>query len=169
MPSSIFPIDGRAGVNLAATYVSAGAAPFALGTSVRLNDGGTAMLIESSASACSTFAAVVINESYVATMLTTGVARSAGNMIGFAQTSIATGYCGWVQFGGRPKANLAANCAPFVPLFTTATAGVLDDATVSGSGGMVMGVFAAVSISNATAVTCIANTGSHFVNSAVGS
>jgi hypothetical protein len=155
-------------VNLTATYSSVGAAPFTLGTTVRLNDGGTAMFVESSASACSTYAAVVIGESYVATMLTTGVARSAGNQVAFAQTSIATGYCGWVQFGGRPKVNLAANCAPFVPLYTTATAGVLDDATVSGSGGMVMGVFAAVSISNATAVTCMSHNGP-FVNSAVGS
>jgi len=160
MPSSTFPIDGRAGVNLTATYVSAGAAPFALGTTVQLNDGGTAMLVESSASACSTYAAVVIGESYVATMLTTGVARSAGNQIAFAQTSIATGYCGWVQFGGRPKVNLAASCAPFVPLFTTATAGVLDDATISAaSGGIVVGVMAAVTISNATAVTCMSHNG----------
>lgn len=169
MPSSIFPIDGCAGVNLTTTYASAGAAPFTLGQTVRLNDGGTAMLVESSASACSTFAAVVINESYKATMLTTGVAMSSGNQVAFAQTSIATGYVGWVQWGGRPKVNLAANCAPFVPLYTTATAGVLDDATVSGSGGMVMGVFAGTSISNATAVTMIANSGSHFVNKAVGS
>ena len=167
MPATTFAVN-RAGVNLTATYASAGAAPFALGTTVDLNDGGRAMLVESSASACSTFAAVVINESYVATMLTTGVARSAGNQIAFAQTSIATGYAGWVQFGGRPKVNLAASCAPFVPLYTTATAGVLDDATVSGSGGMVMGVYAAVSISNATAVTCMSHNGP-FVNSAVGS
>lgn len=166
MPASTFATN-RAGVNLTATYVSAGAAPFALGTTVDLNDGGRAMLVESSASACSTFAAVVIGESYVATMLTTGVARSGGNQVAFAQTSIATGYCGWVQFGGRPKVNLAANCAPFVQLYTTGTAGVLDDATVSGSGGMVMGVFAAVSISNATAVTCMSHNGP-FVNSAVG-
>jgi len=163
-----FPIDGTAGVNLTATYSSAGAAPFALGMTVRLNDGGTAMLVESSASACSTFAAVVINESYVATMLTTGVARSGGNQVGVAQTSIATGYCGWVQLGGRPKVNLAANCAPFVNLYTTATAGVRDDATVSGSGGMVMGVFAGTSISNATAVTCIVNQGPYVI-SVVGS
>jgi len=160
MPANIYPIDGRAGVNLTATYVSAGAAPMALGTTVRLNDGGMAMLVESSASACSTFAAVVINESYVATMVTTGNVRSSGNQIAFAQTSIATGYCGWVQFGGRPKVNLAANCAPFVPLFTTATAGVLDDATISAaSGGVVIGVMAAVSISNATAVTCMSHNG----------
>lgn len=163
-----FANDGKAGVNLTQTYVSSGAAPFSLGTVVSLNDGGKAMLVESSASACSTFAAVVINETYRATMLTTGVARSGGNQIAFAQTSIATGYCGWVQFGGRYKVNLAANCAPFVPLYTTGTAGVLDDQTVSGSGGMVMGVYAAVSISNATAATCMSHNGP-FVNSAVGS
>ena len=163
-----FPIDGTAGVNLTGTYASAGAAPFSLGTTVRLNDGGSAMLVESSASACSTFAAVVINESYVATMLTTGNARSSGNQVGFAQTSIATGYCGWVQLGGRPRVNLNTNCAPFVNLYTTGTAGVLDDTTVSGSGGMVMGVFAGTSISTATAVTVIANHGP-FVISVVGS
>jgi hypothetical protein len=128
-----------------------------------------AILVESSASACSTYNAVVISETFKATNLTTGIARSAGNQIGFAQTSIGTSYVGWVQLGGRPVVNLAANCAPFVQLYTTATAGVLDDATVSGSGGMVMGVFAGTSISNATAVTCIAGTGSTFVNSAVGS
>lgn len=163
-----YPTDGKAGVNLIATYASAGVAPFSLGVTVQLSDGGRAMLVESSASAISTFAACVINESYVATMLTTGVARSSGNQVGFAQTSIATGYCGWVQLGGRPKINLAANCAPFVNLYTTATAGVLDDATVSGSGGMVMGVFAGTSISNATAVTAISNQGPYVI-SVVGS
>lgn len=162
-----FPIDGRAGVNLTATYVSAGAAPMKLGTTVRLDDSGYAMLVCSSISAISTFNACVIAENFKANNLTTGNAMSGGNQLGFAQTSIATGYCGWVQFGGRPKVNLAANCAPFVPLFTTATAGVLDDATVSGSGGMVMGVFAGTSISNATAVTCIQNIGP-FVQKLVG-
>jgi len=50
--------------------------------------------------------------------------------------------------------NLAANAAPNVPLYTTATSGVLDDAVVSG--GIVFGLVATTSISNATAVTCIA-------------
>ncbi len=164
-----FVTDGKAGVNLTSTYASAGAAPFALGTTVKLSDGGEAQLVKSSASACSTFAAVVVNAAFVATPVTTGNVRSGGNQVGFAQTSIATGYVGWVQYGGRPAVNLATNCAPFVPLYTTSTGGVLDDATVSGSGGMVMGVFAGASISNATAVTCIAGTGSTFANSAVGS
>lgn len=160
MPANTFPIDGKAGVNLTATYVSAGVAPMALGTTVKLNDGGTAILVCSSVSACSTYAAVVIGESYKANMLVTGNARSGGNQLAFAQTSIATGYCGWVQFGGRPKVNLLANCAPFVPLFTTTTAGALDDTTISAaSGGMIIGVYAAVSISNATAVTCMSHNG----------
>lgn len=163
-----YPIDGKAGVNLTATYASAGVAPFALGATCRLSDGGTAMLVCSSVSAVSTFAAIVISETYKAMMATTGIARSSGNQVAFAQTSIATGYCGWVQLSGRPKVNLAANCAPFVNLYTTATAGVLDDATVSGSGGLVMGVFAGTSISNATAVTAISNHGP-FIMSVVGS
>lgn len=155
MPSTTFAID-MAGVKLDATYASVGVAPFTLGVTTRLSDGGTAMFVCSSVSAVSTFAAVVIAENYKANMVTTGNVRSSGNQVAFAQTSIATGYCGWVQWGGRPKVNLAANCAPFVPLFTTATAGVLDDATISAaSGGIVVGVFAGTSISNATAVTCV--------------
>lgn len=155
-----YPKDA-AGVNLTATYASAGVAPFALGTTIELNDGGKAVLVESSASACSTYAAVVISETNIATMLTTGVLRSSGNKIAFAQTSIATGAVGWVQYGGKPVVNLLANCAPFVNLYTTATAGALDDTTVSGSGGLVIGVFAGTSISNATAVTCVGGFGVH--------
>ena len=162
-----FP-KNQGGVNLTATYSSVGEAPFSLGTVIELNDGSVAKFVESSASACSSFAAVTISETNIATMLTTGIARSAGNHVAFAQTSIGTGRCGWVQIGGTPKVNLAANCAPFVNLYTTATAGVLDDATVSGSGGLVAGVFAGTSISNATAVTCRVNMGP-FVVPLVGS
>lgn len=152
-------ICNPAGVNLTTTYASAGDAPFALGTCGDLNDGGKVILVESSASACSTYSAVVISETFKATQLTTGNARSSGNRIAFAQTSIGTGRVGWVHLSGQNLVvNLAANCAPYVPLYTTATGGTLDDATVSGSGGMVMGVFAVTSISNATATTCVINT-----------
>jgi hypothetical protein len=74
--------------------------------------------------------------------------------VGFAQCSIASAYYGWVQLGGAPLVNCAANCAPNVPLYTTSTVGVLDDATVSA--GMVAGVTAQNTISNATAVTIVA-------------
>lgn len=152
-----FPID-RAGVNLTATYASAGEAGFALGTTVELNEGGEAILVESSTSALSTYAAVVISDTYIATMLTTGVARSGGNRVGFAQVSIGAGRVGWVHTKGKFLVRCAANVAPYVPLYTHTTAGELEDVTVSGSGGCVMGVYATTSISNATATTCVAMT-----------
>lgn len=161
-----YPI-GLGGVNLTATYSSAGEAPFALGTVVELSSGGEAILVESSTSACSTYSAVVISPSYIATQLTTGNARSGGNRIGFAQVSIGTGRVGWVQTKGKVVVNLQTNCAAFVPLYTHATAGTLDQVTVSGSGGCVMGIYAETSISNATAATCVLHNHA-FIHKAVG-
>lgn len=126
---------------------------FVVGTIVNLNDGGQAMYVKASTSALSTYAAVSIGAGGVATMLTT--TNGLGNArVGFAQTSIATSNYGWVQLGGQPLVNLASQCKPSVPLFTTSTAGVLDDASVSN--GYVAGIVAQTSISNATAVTTLA-------------
>jgi len=144
-----FPISNLAGVNIAETSADA---KFALGTRVELNDGGVAVYVKSSTSAVSQFAAVAINADGTVDMLTTTNAATTPR-IGFAQVSIATGYYGWVHTDGVVKVNLAANCDDNVPLFTTATAGVLDDATVSA--GYVMGLINTVTISNATAVTCV--------------
>lgn len=128
------------------------AAQFQVGTVVNLNDGGQAMYVHASTSALSTYGAVSIGLDGVAALLTTtNVATSP--RIGFAQTSIGTSKYGWVQLGGQVLVNLAAQCADNVPLFTTGTAGVLDDAVVSG--GYVFGVIATTSISNATASTCL--------------
>lgn len=138
------------GVNLTRVDDSA---LFPVGTIVNLNDGGQAMYVQSTTSALSTYAAVSIDAAGLAMMLTTTNAATSPR-IGFAQVSIATGKFGWVHLGGTVVVNLAANCDDGVPLFTTATAGVLDDATVSA--GYVMGVISTVTISNATAVTCIA-------------
>ena len=140
-----------------------------VGRVVELSDGGQAIYVKSSLSAISTFAAVVIQEDYTVQMLTTTNAGTVGKQVGFAQTSIATGNYGWVQISGRPKCNLATNTNDFVPLYTTATIGVLDSTTVSGAGGMVLGVIAATTISNATAVTCIVARGGAWVQNFVGS
>ena len=140
-----------------------------VGRVVELSDGGQAIYVKSSLSACSTFAAVVIQKDYTVQMLTTTNAGTAGKQVGFAQTSIATGYYGWVQISGRPKCMLLVNCDDFVPLYTTATIGQLDDATVSGAGGMVFGCISATTISTATAVTCIVARGGAWVQNFVGS
>jgi hypothetical protein len=141
-----------AGVALGATDTTA---QFATGTTVNLNDGGQAVYVQA-ASTVSTYAAVaVLSNNTVVPVTTTNAATS--KRIGFAQTSIASGSYGWVQTGGVPVVNLAASCLPNVPLFTTATAGVLDDATVSGNGvGLVVGIVATATASGATAITCVA-------------
>jgi len=68
--------------------------------------------------------------------------------------SIASAYYGWVQLGGKPRVSVLVGCQPNVPLFTTATAGSLDDATVTA--GLVAGLVATTSAASASAVTCIA-------------
>lgn len=127
----------------------------AVGTRVNTSDGGAAHYVKA-LSEISTFAAVAIYADNTAQMLTT-TNSATSKRVGFAQTSIASGYYGWVQTAGAVKVNLAANCDDNVPLYTTATSGVLDDAVVSG--GLVLGVTSTVTISNATAVTCIAAQG----------
>lgn len=138
------------GVNLTRVDTTA---QFPVGTIVNLSDGGQAMYVQSTTSALSTYSAVSIDADGLATQLTTTNAATSPR-IGFAQVSIATGAFGWVHLGGKPIVNLAAQCEDGVPLFTTATAGVLDDATVSA--GYVAGLISVTTISNATAVTCVA-------------
>ena len=139
-----------------------------VGTVVSLSDGGEAIYVKSSLSAVSTFAAVLVEQDFTTQMLTTTNAGTVGRQVAFAQVSIATGYYGWVHLSGRPKVNLAANCDDFVPLYTTGTIGVLDDATVSGAGGLLIGIQSTVTISNATAVTCIVKRGGCWIVPLVG-
>lgn len=136
----------QAAVALAETNSIAGFFP---GTVVNLSDGGQAMYVKA-LSEISTYACVLIDASATARMSTTALAVTL-KRVGFAQTSIASAFYGWVQLGGAPLVNCATNCAPNVPLYTTATVGVLDDATVSAA--MVAGITAQNTISNATAVT----------------
>lgn len=141
-----------AGVALGYTDTSAS---FGLGTTVNLDDGGQAVYVQA-ASEVSQYAAVAVLANNKVVMLTTTNAAES-KRVGFAQVSIASGSYGWVQTGGVPVVKLAASCNPNVPLFTTATAGTLDDATVSGGGvGLVSGIVATATASGATAITCVA-------------
>lgn len=146
-----YAIGNFAGVDLTTPTSTASFTP---GTVVDLSDGGKATYVRA-ISEVSTFAAVGIYADNTAQMLTTTTSATT-KRVAFAQVSIASGYYGWVQTG-TVKINLAANCDDNVPLYTTATSGVLDDAVVSG--GLVGGVTSTVTISNATAVTCIAAAG----------
>lgn len=130
-------------------------AEFGVGCAVQTSDGGILTYV-SAVSTISQYMAVVINENGGATPVTT-TNSNASKRIAFAQSSIASSYFGWVKTGGKVLVQLAANCAPNVPLYTTATQGVLDDAVVSL--GLVIGLIATTSISNTTAVTCVGAVG----------
>ncbi len=104
----------------------------------------------------------MIGADYTVTNLTTTTATDGsgnGKEVAWAQVTIASSSYGWVQASGRPKGKLAANCADKVILFTTATAGVADDATVSAA--YLVGVVSKTTISNATAVTLMVPNGAH--------
>tara|TARA_R110000868_G_scaffold327207_1_gene588230 strand:+ start:51 stop:524 length:474 start_codon:yes stop_codon:yes gene_type:complete len=128
------------------------AAQFNVGTVVNLDDGGQAVYVQASSDVAQYSAVSVRFDNTVVPITTTNSANS--KVVGFAQASIASAYYGWVQIGGKPIVKLAASCAPFVPLYTTATAGTLDDAVVSG--GLVAGIVALTTASGATALTCVA-------------
>lgn len=166
MAFSVTPIIGSANTGNVDANTQGGVSippAFALGTTVLLNDGGHAIYVKA-LSELSAFAAVGIYADGTAQMLTTTTAATT-RRVAWAQTSVPSGYCAWVQSGGVFKGNLAANCDDNVPLYTTATAGVLDDATVSG--GLIGGVISTVTISNATAVTLLGAFAPFIVNGAV--
>lgn len=142
-------------------------APIGLGTVVSLNDGGEAIFVQA-LSELSAFAYCLAYANGTAQMATTALATTAGSTStkrgGWAQTSIPSGFYGWLQISGTPVGNLAANCDDNAPLYTTSTAGVLDDATVSG--GLVAGAVGQTTISNATAVTLLVARGQMVVTGA---
>lgn len=162
---AVFSTTNLAGVNL--TDVQAAPATFAVGTVVSLSDGGEAIYVKA-LSEISTYAYALIYADGTAQMATTTLATTAGTTStkrgAWAQASIPSGYYGWLQISGTPKGNLAANCDDQAPLYTTATAGVLDDATVSG--GLIGGTISTVTISNATAVTLLVARGQMVVTGA---
>ncbi len=146
------------------TVVPTGNAPKVdLGTTIKLDDGGEAVFCQM-ASAVGQYNAVVISSAFVASNLTTtNAAKGAGGIsrqVGWAQVSIAVSASGWIHTSGRPIGEVAANCADMIPLFTTATAGIIDSTTVSAAmlAGAVLKI-GATSASNATAKTLIVPVG----------
>ena len=142
-------VNGFAYPALTSTDDTAAVTP---GTVVTLDDGGLAVYVKA-ASAISQYNAVLIPNTNIAVNATT--ARAADTKrVGFAQVSIASGYYGWVQLGGKVRVNVSASCLPAVALYTTTTEGRLDDATVSGA--LVGGVVTELTASATSAMTAVA-------------
>lgn len=170
--------DGKIGIDLTATYAStsAGSAlqmPARPGDRVFTNNHGCYVFTRAqsditqfnlvafgafAASATSTDATVMPTVAAVpatTTNATVGGVASFG-MLGIAQTSIASSYYGWVALSGTAlRCTALIACQPKVPLYTTGTAGSVDDATVSS--GYIEGLYVITSATSASAPWCVAN------------
>jgi hypothetical protein len=120
-------ITSLAGANAAATTTTK---EHTLGT-VALGTDGTEWVYCISSGAITQFQAVGINEDFDAYSLTTALAAQS-DKIGFAQVAFGAGEYGWVATRGTNiKVRTKASAAADAQLWTTASAGVLDDATAA--------------------------------------
>lgn len=104
----------------------------ALGTRVAGSDGTEWVYVQANG-AIAQYDYVTIDEAFQAAS-GTKAAVDAGHEIAFAQTAFADNAYGWVATRGQGislKATVLANCAADVALYTSATAGALDDDATS--------------------------------------
>ena len=161
--------DGKIGIDLTATYASTSAGstslfPVTPGSRVTTSNNGVYMFVRAESDIAaydavimSTFAdsASLTPVMRAVPVTTTNAAALGYNMVGFAQNAIASSYYGWVGINGLLKVNLLIACNPKVPLYTTSTAGKLDDTTVSS--GYIQGIVANTSATSASAPYCMVN------------
>ncbi len=127
----------------------------AVGTRAEGNNGSEWMFVGPATAAIAQYNVVWINGTFVPANLTPTLVKTAG-FVGFAQVAFATSDYGWVMLSGKPTINCPVNTNGGVPLYTSDTAGFLDDATVSASQMQIFGVVLTVSNGSTTAGTAIA-------------
>lgn len=150
-----FITSGQAFPSLQTTFASGTIPPVAVGTEVHCSDGSVAMFVQATSTIAQYNFCIIINTSSAigasigcVPVTTTNAATS--QRLCVAQTAITSGDYGWVMLSGNNLRGMCAvACEPAVPLYTTATAGVLDDAKVTA--GYCLGVVAMTSATSASA------------------
>lgn len=171
-----FVTDGKIGIDLTATYVSASASmaipwPASPGDEVQTNNNGRYVFARANSTIaafdCVVFSALADSASISATYGGIGAvpittancapgATAGGGSIGIAQVAIASANWGWIAVNGnRLRVKTLVGCNPNVPLYTTSTAGSLDDTTVSA--GYMTGITINGSATSASAPYCVAS------------
>ena len=132
-------------------------ADFKLGECVEGSDGTKWTYVQASG-AIAQYDAVAIDENFQAAALTKALA-DAGQTVGVAQAAFTDDYYGWVALKGTNiSVNVLASCAADAQLYTTGTAGKLDDASTSQTA--IDGIVIVTAASGATqAEECIISTG----------
>ena len=130
--SPLLGVDPSATSSLQSGSATVYVPEFQLGARVNLSDGGEAMYIKAGA-AITAGDVLFIDSTGSAVGLTTALADKGGTTpqqyIGVAHTTLASGQHGWACMKGIPLAGIsvAASCVRGSPLYTTSTAGQLDD------------------------------------------
>jgi len=127
-------IDGTIGVDLtrqvAGTSTDGANAEFTLGSHHAGSDNSTWVYVQAGA-AITAFDCVAIDENYQAVAATKALI-DAGHTPGFAQAAFDDNDLGWVATkGSNISCRVGISCAADVQLYTTSTAGVLDDTAAS--------------------------------------
>lgn len=91
---------------------------------------GNEYMFVQAAAGVTQYAFVSVDEAGQATMITKTLADTRAS-IGCAQTALSSGYYGWVLVRGIGTGLVKASCAADVALYTSATAGYLDDDATS--------------------------------------
>jgi hypothetical protein len=127
-----------------------------LGTVVDTSDGGRAVYCIASG-AVSQYALCGINEDFDIYMMTSTLAAQS-DRLGFPQVAIAAGSYGWAHLNGSNiKVRTKASAATDTQLWTTASAGVVDDATAAGAlkiDGVVLVAAASTAANGAAGIEC---------------
>lgn len=150
--STFFLQSGVIGSNVDTTSTDQ---KFALGTEALGND-GTKWIYVQADGAITKYDYVCITEAFQAVAGTKAL-LDVGHKVAFAQVAFADNEYGWVAIAGTNsnfKVRVAASCAADVPLYSSATAGVLDDSSTSQT--KVDGVVAVTAVTTAGATPIIA-------------
>ena len=101
----------------------------ALGTRMVAND-ASEWLYVTAGSAIAQYDVVAVTEAYSAVPITKALVDT-GELVASAPEAISSGEYGWVQMGGVCTINVLASCAADTILYSSATAGSLDDTATS--------------------------------------
>ena len=129
MANTFYPVGGKLGVDLENPTTTL---DHNLGDCVSGNDATEWVYVQANG-AIAQYDAVAIDETYQAIALTKAAVDD-GHMVAFAQSAFADNEYGWVALkgaGSNFKVNVLASCAADVVLYSTATAGKLDDISTS--------------------------------------
>ena len=127
---------------------------FAAGDEVQ-DEAGNIYRFALASGAVAQYDVVALTTANVAQAVTKALADT-GPMLGVAQATLASAEYGWVQVLGVTSVNVLSTCSSGIALYTSGTAGKLDDTTTSQT--KIAGVQIVASVTAATSTTAVVAT-----------